>query len=44
VDVWEDQGGIHAWPVASLYLGETREERLSGLKSIVEATKVRIHS
>jgi acetyl esterase/lipase len=44
VDVWEDKGGIHAWPVASLYLGETREERLSGLKSIVEATKGRIHS
>jgi acetyl esterase/lipase len=44
VNVREDQGGIHAWPVASLYLGETREERLSGLKSIVETTKVRIHS
>jgi acetyl esterase/lipase len=44
VEVWEEQGGIHAWPVASLYLGETREERLSGLKSIVEATKSRIHS
>jgi acetyl esterase/lipase len=43
VDVWEDKGGIHAWPVASLYLGETREERLGGLKSIVEATKGRIH-
>jgi acetyl esterase/lipase len=43
VDVWEDKGGIHAWPVASLYLGETREERLSGLKSIVEAIKSRIH-
>jgi acetyl esterase/lipase len=42
VDVWEDKGGIHAWPVASLYLGETREERLSGLKSIVEAIKSRI--
>ncbi|KAH7076111.1 Alpha/Beta hydrolase protein [Paraphoma chrysanthemicola] len=43
VEVWEDKGGIHAWPVASLYLGETREERLSGLKSIVEATKGRLH-
>jgi acetyl esterase/lipase len=39
VEVWEEKGGIHAWPVASLYLGETREERLAGLKSIVEATK-----
>jgi acetyl esterase/lipase len=43
VDVWEDKGGIHAWPVASLYLGETRAERLSGLKSIVESIKNRIH-
>lgn len=41
-DEWEDQGGIHAWPVASLYLGETREERLGGLQSIVEAIKDRI--
>jgi acetyl esterase/lipase len=39
---WEEQGGIHAWPVASLYLGETREARLSGLKSIVETIKERI--
>jgi acetyl esterase/lipase len=44
VEVWEEKGGIHAWPVASLYLGETKAERLSGLKSIVEATKGRIHS
>ncbi|KAI4947165.1 hypothetical protein J4E86_008789 [Alternaria arbusti] len=44
VDSWEEPGGIHAWPVASLYLGETREARLSGLKSIVEAIKNRIHS
>ncbi|KAF1937404.1 alpha/beta-hydrolase [Clathrospora elynae] len=43
VDQWEDKGGIHAWPVASLYLGATREERLAGLKSIVEAIKGRIY-
>ncbi|KAH8704662.1 Alpha/Beta hydrolase protein [Phaeosphaeriaceae sp. PMI808] len=42
VGVWEEKGGIHAWPVASLYLGETREARLSGLKSIVETTRGRI--
>jgi acetyl esterase/lipase len=42
VHSWEEQGGIHAWPVASLYLGETREARLSGLKSIVETIKDRI--
>lgn len=43
VEVWEDKGGIHAWPVASLYLGETKEERLGGLKSIVEAIKARVY-
>ncbi|KNG48291.1 alpha beta-hydrolase [Stemphylium lycopersici] len=43
VDCWEEKGGIHAWPVASLYLGETREARLSGLKSVVGAIRERIH-
>lgn len=42
VEQWEDKGGIHAWPVASLYLGETREERLGGLKRIVEVICDRI--
>ncbi|KAH6625790.1 Alpha/Beta hydrolase protein [Boeremia exigua] len=42
VDEWEEQGGIHAWPVASLYLGESREERLGGLQSMVGAIKDRI--
>lgn len=42
VDVWEEKGGIHAWPVASLYLGESRDERLGGLQSIVGAIKDRI--
>jgi acetyl esterase/lipase len=42
VDSWEDKGGIHAWPVASLYLGETRDERLDGLRSIVKAIGERI--
>jgi len=42
VDEWEEDGGIHAWPVASLYLGESKEERLRGLQSIVEAIKNRI--
>ncbi|KAI1609627.1 Alpha/Beta hydrolase protein [Exophiala viscosa] len=27
----ELEAGIHAWPVVSLFLGETREERLQGL-------------
>ncbi|OCT50174.1 esterase [Cladophialophora carrionii] len=31
VKVHEQEAGIHAWPVVSLFLGETREERLRGL-------------
>lgn len=42
VDEWEEQGGIHAWPVASLYLGESKDARLSGLQSIVDVIKDRI--
>jgi acetyl esterase/lipase len=42
VDEWEEPGGIHAWPVASLYLGESRDTRLEGLQSIVGAIRDRI--
>ncbi|KAF2086483.1 alpha/beta-hydrolase [Saccharata proteae CBS 121410] len=42
VDVNEEEGGIHAWPVAALYLGETADERLKGLRDIVEVTRRRI--
>jgi acetyl esterase/lipase len=35
VDVHEEKGGIHAWPVALLYLGESKAERLHGLGNIV---------
>jgi acetyl esterase/lipase len=38
----EEKGGIHAWPVASLYLGATRDERLHGLNDIVQAIHDRI--
>lgn len=31
----EEQKSIHAWPVAALYLGETRNSRLRGLYNIV---------
>ncbi|KAH7348782.1 Alpha/Beta hydrolase protein [Rhexocercosporidium sp. MPI-PUGE-AT-0058] len=31
----EETGGIHAWPVASLFLSSTREERIKGLVQIV---------
>jgi len=42
VDVHEEQGSIHAWPVATLYLGATKEDRLYGLKSIVKTMKRRL--
>lgn len=42
VDVDEEQGGIHAWPVAALYLGETGEERLKGLQDITKFTRERL--
>lgn len=32
----EEKGGIHAWPVAALFLSSTFEERKKGLKDIVE--------
>lgn len=35
VRVTEEQGAVHAWPVVALFLGETREERLKGLRVIV---------
>jgi acetyl esterase/lipase len=37
VEVHEELGSIHAWPVASLYLGHTRSERLHGLQDIVRS-------
>ena len=42
VDVHEEQGSIHAWPVATLYLGATKEDRLYGLKNIVKTMKRRL--
>jgi acetyl esterase/lipase len=42
VDQYEQPGGIHAWPVASLYLGETRDARLQGLRDIVQTIRSRI--
>lgn len=42
VEYDEERGGIHAWPVASLYLGETKDERLHGLRDIVKVTRDRI--
>ncbi|KAF2426586.1 alpha/beta-hydrolase [Tothia fuscella] len=37
LEVYEELGSIHAWPVVSLYLGQTRNERLHGLQDIVRS-------
>jgi acetyl esterase/lipase len=42
VSVEEEEGQIHAWPVALLYLGESRDSRLHGLGSIVSAMAKRL--
>ncbi|KAF2100781.1 Arylacetamide deacetylase-like protein [Rhizodiscina lignyota] len=42
VEVDEAKGGIHAWPVATLYLGETRDSRLKGLRDIVRVVRRKI--
>lgn len=36
VEVHVQPAGIHAWPVVDLFLGETRKERLRGLKIITD--------
>jgi acetyl esterase/lipase len=40
----EEDGGIHAWPVACLFLSSTRQERQKGLKVIVEEIRKRMSS
>jgi acetyl esterase/lipase len=42
VEAQDQQGGIHAWPVAALFLSSTIEERQKGLKSIVERIRERM--
>jgi acetyl esterase/lipase len=42
VEVHEEQGQIHAWPVASIYLGETRNARLHGLQDVVRFIEKRL--
>lgn len=38
----EEEGWIHAWPVVKLFLSNTQEERLGGLKSIVKTIADRV--
>ena len=42
VDSVEEEKGIHAWPVACLFLSSTRDERQKGLKVIVGKIKERM--
>ena len=42
VEEREEPGWIHAWPVVQLFLGDTRTERQAGLRTMVEAIKVRM--
>jgi acetyl esterase/lipase len=42
VEVVEQLGAVHAWPVASLYLGEHKDARLHGLGKIVSRMSERM--
>lgn len=42
VEVFEQAGFIHAWPVASLYLGDTTNARLHGLREITDTLRDRM--
>ena len=36
VKTYQQEAGIHAWPVVNLFLGESRKERLRGLDIMTE--------
>jgi acetyl esterase/lipase len=42
VGSYEEPGGIHAWPVASLFLSSSRAQRLKGLRDLVEKIRERV--
>jgi acetyl esterase/lipase len=42
VDVEVEKGGIHAWPVAELFLSGTKEKRQKGLRVIVSQIRERM--
>jgi acetyl esterase/lipase len=42
VETREEEGGIHAWPVATLFLSSTREGRQKGLKTIAHMISERM--
>lgn len=37
-----EPGGIHAWPVASLFLSSSKEQRLKGLRTLVAKIRERV--
>jgi acetyl esterase/lipase len=39
----EEAGGIHAWPVASLFLSRSSEKRFKGLRSLVKMIRDSVH-
>lgn len=38
---WKIPGGVHAWPVASLFLSSNADKRLEGLRNLVREIKTR---
>ncbi|KAI9815493.1 MAG: hypothetical protein M1827_002627 [Pycnora praestabilis] len=42
VEVREEKGSIHAWPVATLFLSDTKAERQKGLEDIVKVIRHRM--
>lgn len=42
IGVKEEKGGIHAWPVASLFLSSSKEARQKGLKNLVSQIRERV--
>ena len=41
--VREEPGGVHAWVIASLFLSETFEERIFGMREVAKAIASNIH-
>lgn len=42
VSIRGEEAGVHAWPVASLFLSSSTEQRLKGLRGIVSEMKTRL--
>lgn len=42
IDGQKFEGGIHAWPVASIFLSSTTDKRLQGLRTAVKEIRIRM--